>query len=265
MLNLFLTDIYKMRKSAAMKILFCITLVCAVIMTMMALLIYRGDLGKNMTGIGFMFSDMDVISIIGAVIAGIFICGDFDNKSIHDEIACGNSRGSIVFSKAASFSIAVFAILLPYAVVTGIALCTGCKFDMGSNSSGFLNILTSCGGKALSASDIPKLLAVILTHCIVYAGQLSICVLLALLLRNPVLVVAIYYVMNFLSGQLQSLKGSSKIFDNIFGCTPYSGNYIMLNLNSSTGNILKAIAASVIYTAVILTITYFAFRKAEIK
>jgi len=218
-----------------------------------------------MTGVGFLFSDIDMISILGAVMAGVFICGDFDNKTIHDAIANGCSRATVIISKATVFCSAIAFILLPYAIVTGIALSTGSKFSIGPLALGFLHLLTSEAGIAFSASEIWKLLAVMLTLMIVYMAKLSVCVLLAFVLKKPVLVVAIYYGFSILSGQLQGLRGSSTLFDRIFSCTPFGGNYIFLTLQSGTGDIFKAIFVSLIFIIVMIAITYGTFRKLELK
>lgn len=98
MYNLILADLFKLCKTMAIKILFGITTVSAVIMAVMAYMIPQGKIGASMTGIGFMLSDISMISILGAVIAGVFICGDFDNKTIHDAIASGCSRGEVIGS-----------------------------------------------------------------------------------------------------------------------------------------------------------------------
>lgn len=265
MYNLIMADVYKIRKSKAIKVLFGITTISAVTMAVMAYLIPQGKIDAGMIGIGFMLSDVNMISILGAVIAAVFICGDFDNKIIHEAIATGNSRGSVIVGKAIAFSCSLIFILIPYAIVTGVALGTGHKFSMGSIAVGFLNVLTLDAGKALVASEIWKLLAVMLTLFIVYVAQLSVCVPLALALKKPVLVVAVYYGVTILCAQLTRLRNSSQIFDNIFASTPYGGNYTFLTLDSGTGDILKAISVSIIFMIAMFAVTYFSFRKSEIK
>ena len=265
MYNLIRADLFKMCKSMAIKVLFGITTVSAVAMAVIAYLIPQGKITASMTGIGFLFSDIDTISILGAVIAGIYICGDFDNKTIHDAIANGCSRLAVIVSKAIVFFCAIGFILLPYAIVTGIALSTGSKFGMGSVSIGFLHILTSEAGKVFSAVEIWKLLAAMLTLVIVYMAQLSICVPLALVLKKPVLVVAIFYGFSILSGQLAGLADSSPVFSRILACTPYGGNYTFVTSNTGMGDIFKAISVSMIFIIVIIAVTYCAFRRSEIK
>lgn len=265
MLNLITADIYKLCKSNTLKIVLGITTISAIIMAVMAYLIPQGKIDASMTGIGFMFSDINMISILGAVIAGIFICGDFDNKTIHAAISSGSGRGAIIVSKAIVFCGALTLILLPYAIITGIALSIGSEFNMGSVGVGFLHLLTAEGGTAFSTPEIWKLLAVMLALLIVYAAQLSICIPLAFVLKKPVLVVAIYYGFSILSAQLMRLSDSSPVFDRIFSCTPYGGNYPFMTLDTGMGDMVKAIAASLIFIIVMLAVTYSAFRRTEIK
>lgn len=265
MLNLIQADLFKMRKSSALKILFGITAVCAAVMAVMAYLIPKGQIAQSYTGMGFLISDIDVMSILGAALAGIFICGDFDNKTIHDTIAGGSSRASVIVSKTASFSLAAAVILLPYAIVTGIALSTGETFSMGSVSVAFLNILSKESGAAFGAPEFFKFLAAALTLCIVYISQLSICVPLSFALKKPVLVVVIYYAATLFFAQLVGLQNSSPALKNIFSFTPYGGNNTFITMSTGAGEIVKTIAVSLVFIALMIALTIGLFRKAEIK
>ncbi len=265
MYNLICADLYKFRKTNTVKILFIITSVSALLVTLMAYFIQQGDLKSSISGMGFLFSDMSMISILGAVIAGTFISGDFDNKIIHDAISNGNSRGTVIVSKTLTFFNAVSFIIIPYAVSVIIAIITGSRFSTGSQTAGFLNLLISSTGSALSASEVFKLVGIIITLVIVYAAQLSVCVPLAIGLRKPILVVAIYYGFQFLCGQLTTLKDSSPALYDIFSYTPYGGTNCSLTLNSGAGDILKAISISIIFVILMISITYMTFRKTEIK
>lgn len=265
MYNLIWADLFKLRRSLAIKILLGITTIGAVVMTVMAYLIPQGKVDASMTGIGFLFSDIHMMSILGAVLAGVFICGDFDNKTIHDAIASGSSRSTVIISKTLVFGCALVVLLLPYAIATGIGLGTGSEFDMGSMAVGFLHLLTSKVSTAFSAAVIGKLLVVMLTLLIVFVAQLSLCVPLALALKNPVLVVAIYYGFSLLCAQLVRLREAYPTFDRIFSYTPFGGNHSFVTLNTGAGDIIKAISVSLIFIIVMLAVTHFAFRKTEIK
>ena len=265
MLNLVQADLYKLRKSMAIKILLGITTISAAAMAMIAYLIPQGKLEASMTGIGFLFSDINIISILGGLTAGLFISGDFENKTVQDAIANGYSRSAVIVSKGIVLGFALSFILLPYAIITGISLSTGSEFSMGSAAMGFLHLLTSEGGTTFSALEVCKMLAAMLTLMIVYVAQLSICVPLAFVLKKPILVVAIYYGFSILIGQLLRLSESSPIFDRIFSFTPYGGKYAFVTLDTGIGYIAQAIAVSLVFMVVMLGVTSIAFRKSEMK
>lgn len=265
MLNMIHADLYKMYKSSAIKILFGISAICALIMTIMAYMIPLGKIDIGNSGIGFLFSDINVTSILGAAMTGIFICSDFENKSIHQAITGGCGRGTTIVGKAISFFCAIAFITIPYAVAVGIGLGTGNKYSMGSLGLGFLNLLTQGDGKALEAGEILKLLVVMLTLVIVYIAQLSLCVPLAVSIKKPVAVVALYYGFTILTPQLQRLAENSPMLKDITLLTPFGLENTLLNIGSGIDNIVKAFTVSIIFIALMLSITYWLFRKVEVK
>ncbi|SHH83835.1 ABC transporter permease [Clostridium intestinale] len=264
MFNLIQADLFKLRKTMAIKVLFLIATLSSLIMALIAYSIAKGSF-DGMNGIGFMFSDINVISILGGVMAGIFISGDFENKIIHGSISSGNNRGAVIISKAVTFFCSIIVILIPYVVVTIVALNIGNKFNMGNVALGFLNVMTIDYGTVFSATEVLKLLGVIITLIIVYVAQLSICVPIALTTKKPVLVVGIYYGVTILVAQLSALGESNSVLKNILSVMPYGGNYTLINLNTGTEDIVKAVIVSLVFIVLMLGVTYSLFRKAEIK
>jgi ABC-2 type transport system permease protein len=265
MYNLIRADLFKLRRSMTIKILLLLTTGCSVAMALISYQIAHGNLGISMSGVNFLFSDINTISILGAVLAGVLICGDFDNKLIHDAIAGGSGRVAVIVSKAVTLFCAVVAILLPYAIVTGIALGTGSKFEVRIDMSGFMHIMSMNIGSTLSVSSVCKILAEMLTLIIVYVGQLSICVPLAIALKKPVLVVPIYYGISIACGQLQVAGSNNSVINRIFSLTPFKGKYFFLSLGTPSGDIVKAIVVSLLFTIVMLVVAYGVFRKSEVR
>ncbi|MFS0722493.1 ABC transporter permease [Paenibacillus sp. 1P07SE] len=260
MVNLIWAEWYKLRKSVAIRILIFITGICAVVMALFAHLIAEGKMAESMGNLGFMFSDMNVISILGAVIAGVYICGDFDNKTIHHMIAGGKSRGTVVAGKAVIIACGLVLILLPYVIVTAAALMSGLAFDMQAAGLGFLNLLSAMPG-TFSAAEAGKLAALMLTLIIVYIAQLSITLPLALMLRKPVLVIVIYYAFSILCGQLAGLGG----LDTWLNLTPYGTDHVLLGADSGYAEMLQSIGISVVFVLAMLLLSYLVFRRAELK
>ncbi|MFF2910245.1 ABC transporter permease [Paenibacillus sp. NPDC057934] len=265
MLNLIRADVFKLMKSQAVKVLIGISAASAIITAVMAYLIPLGRIDTRMTGIEFMFSDMNMICILGAVIAGMIICGDFENKTIHNAISSGSRRYAIIVSKAAALAIALMLLLLPYAIVTVAGLGTGYKFDVGSVGIGFLHVLTAESGSGIGIAEIGKLAAIMLTLIIVYIAQLSLCVPLAFFLKKPVFVVAIYYGFSVLCAQLAGGSESPSVLSRIFSLTPYGNKHALMALETTAGDMVRTIGISLIFITLMLTVTYMAFRKSEIK
>lgn len=264
MFNLISADLFKIRKSISIKVLVAITALCAVAMTVMARLIPQGALDKSVSSLVFLFSDINVAGILVGVIAGIFICGDFENQTIHDAIAGGHGRGSVLISRTVTFYCSVLAILLPYAIVTSIALGTGAKFGPVSPSGTFLHLLTAPGAP-VSGAQAGKLIAVIITLIVLYAGQMSICIPLAIVLKKPVLVIAINYGVQILCGQLAQIAHTSSSFNTVYSLTPYGTSYMQAALNTPAGDLVKSLAVSAGFMLIMVLLAYTAFRKAEIK
>ncbi|MDA3846165.1 MAG: ABC transporter permease [Vallitaleaceae bacterium] len=264
MYNLIRADLFKLRKSLALRIILGITTFSAIIMLVMAYLIPQGKIDPSMFGIGFMFSDINMVSILGAVLAGVFISGDFDNKMIHDAIASGHSRLTVIISKTIVFFTAILIILLPYIIVTVIALISGNDYDMGTIGVALLHMMTEDTSVLFSASEIGKLVIIIITLLVVYMAQLSICVPVSFVFKNPILVVAGYYVFTILVAQIAGLSSDTIIY-KVAAFTPYGGHYAFLTLDTEIGRLIKAVCASLGFIILMIFITYRAFRRAEVK
>lgn len=263
MINIIRADLFKIRKSITIKILFLIACICTVSMMMIAYSVAQGNMESDISGIGFLLSDVDVISILGGVCAAVFICGDFDNKAINDAVARGCSRLSVIVGKSVVLAGTVIMLLIPYAVAVGIGIGTGSEFSLATPGLGFLNLLMKMGGTDLTAAQILKLIGAMLLQLLVYAAQLSLCLPLAFVFRKPVVVIAVYYAFSLFSGQLNALAKNSKLLSKLFELTPYGCKYPFTTL--SEGSILKTILVSLIFIAVMIALTFAAFRKAEIK
>ena len=82
MINMIKADLYKMRKSITMKVVFLITLICSILMALMSYFIADGSLSDTYSGITFLFADANMTSILGSVLAAVFICSDFEKNML---------------------------------------------------------------------------------------------------------------------------------------------------------------------------------------
>src|SRR5574344_2195626 len=140
MINLLHAELFKLRKSKTFKISLLVTSICALILLGIS---YGNAAGKcnvssgNASGL----SDVFIMSVIGALMAGVIICADFESKDIHDEIPCG--RFGIVVSKSIIYSIIIMILVLPYGVISIAGFISGNNFDQMFNFSVFLNVMSN--------------------------------------------------------------------------------------------------------------------------
>ncbi|MGE8035592.1 ABC transporter permease [Lysinibacillus sp. NPDC093692] len=260
MFNLVRAYLYKTTKSKIFWVLLALTTCSAIAMFCIAYGIGNNTINESISNVGFLLSDMNMMSIVGAVLATTLICSDFDTKNIHHPIISGFARIQIVISKAIVFWILLIVLVSPYIIVTIIGLSMDSTFSMGGKAAGFLSILT------LTTSGIfGEYVTIVITMMMVYLAQLTICILLAFALRKSVLVVAAYYMMSMFFGQVASFQNSFEMMNKILSFTPYSVEYITLNLSMSKGDIISAVSVCAMFIVVVLYLTYMTFRKAEIR
>ncbi|GAB0171095.1 ABC transporter permease [Lysinibacillus sp. CTST325] len=260
MFNLVRAYLYKTTKSKIFWVLLALTTCSATAMFSIAYGIGNNSINESISNVGFLLSDMNTMSIVGAVLATTLICSDFDTKNIHHPIISGFARIQIVISKAIVFWILLIVLVSPYIIVTIIGLSMDSTFSMGGKAAGFLSILTST-----TSGSFGEYVTIMCTMTIVYLAQLTTCIFLAFALRKSVLVVAAYYMMSMFFGQVASFQDSFEMIDKVLSFTPYSAEYLTINLSMSKGDIISAVFICVIFIVVIIYLTFVTFRKAEIK
>lgn len=260
MFNLIRADLYKLGKSKAIKILFLISCFAAGAMTVISYFMTQKTVSGDLVGIGSLFTDFQMMTLLGSIIASSYICGDFENKTIQDAISCGTSRGTVILSKAIVYFIAVALMILPYSIFTGFAFVSGYEFTPFLPSV-FLLTMANESGVTFSIPVLFKFLILMFTTVVIYGGQLSICVLMAFAFRKSVPVIGITYAISFSSVRLMSIP----VCKTVLSYTPFGVEFTDLTLNAEMGAYIKAIAISIIFISFILAITYLLFRKSEVK
>lgn len=266
MINIIHSDLYKLGKSKPVRILFLIMWLAAAIVTVVSYLMAKGVVGYELSGPISGLTDIMLVAIVGPFLAGVYICGDFDNKSIHDAISsCGLSRGTIILAKSIVYYLLVMFMLVPYAVVTAIGFATGAEFSKPFANSVFLFILANEPGLEFSAAVFGKMIAIMLVMMFAYAAEMSICVLLAFLLRRSSLVIFIGFGAIFALQILGGIGTSVEVVETILSYTPFSVGSANLTMEAEANVMLKAIGVSLLFVSWLMGITNGVFRKSEIK
>ena len=250
MFNLIKADLYKMRKTKSIKILFLLCCISATLMSVISYQLTNGNLSHDIIGIGSFFTDFQMISLASVIFISLFICNDFDNKTIHDSISTGYSRSSIIICKTITYFISILIFLLPYVIAAIIGMCSNYSFETFLPSV-FQNIMKNENSTAFDFNIFLKIIAIWFTMAIVYASQISISIFLAFSIRKSVIVIA----------QIINIDAASDFFSK----TPFGIDYSKLTLNADSSVFFNFIGISLVFLVIMMLLSYLFFRKAEIK
>lgn len=265
MINLLKADFYRIKKNKSFQICFLVSFVCIGLLAFILNGIAQENLGQELSSASTLLVDAMMGSLLASLVIGSYVCGDFESKTIHDEIACGEGRLSVVITKMISCMIVVAIIILPYAIVS--LVCFFAEIEMAPLAgipSVFVNIMCNATGAEVTGSTIGKSIVLCIVALIVYMARLSLCVPLAFKMRMPVVVMSFGIVTSFgfdiLSQAVKDIPVISTIAEN----TPFSLIY-ELTMDASVGTILKVLLISVLFIVLVTWFTYILFRKTDIK
>ncbi|MDR0981001.1 MAG: hypothetical protein LBL85_04400 [Methanocalculaceae archaeon] len=179
--NLLKSELFKLKNLRAFKILFVLLTANALLTIAVAAAIreFLAALGMPdiFSGINLYYAalgDTIVMVIAGSVLAGVFLCGDFENKTLQTEIASGYSRLFVIAAKTAVYFFALAVLLIPSAILTAEALLILPEFGM-----------------VFTPEILLHMAAVFAVMILVYAASLSICVPFAFVLKRSSAVIAL--------------------------------------------------------------------------
>ena len=265
MLNLIHAEIYKLRKSTSIKICFLLSMASAIALICISHNIAVGNLSTDISGSASGLTEIVIVSLLGSLMGGILVGSDFETKTIHASIAGGHGRIAVVTSKVLVYIMIVALLLLPYAITTIVAVCTGADFATPFVASTFIGILSDEAGAAVTSGTLCKIIAVSLVTMMVDAARLSVCIPIAFKIRKPVAVTTIGFAFSALIDLLLRVLRKIPLISDIIAITPFHKNFLILTMDTSAGTLWKAVICSTVFIIVIIALTFSIFRKAEIK
>lgn len=262
--NLMKADMYKFKKSVAFKVYIIISFICIGLLGLILHNIATGDMDAEILSTVSLLMDAMMVSLLSSLMIGTYICGDFQSKTIHSEIAC-TTRAKVIIVKVLSSMFVTALIALPYAIVSVICFASKAEFaSFNGVPSLFISILNNSEGVKVTGSAIGKSVFLGLLGVFIYTARMSLCIPVAFKVRKPVAVMTIGIVAAFGFDMLTQAVKDVPVIGDIFNNTPYAVIYD-INMNSDAGVIVKSIVVSVIFIIVMVLITYLMFRKSEIK
>lgn len=264
MLNLLYADLFKLRKTITMKVLLIVMSLSAIGFAAFSHFIANGTIDKSSAGNISALSEVMMMSLLTAIMLGTIVCTDFETKSIHDSVACGNGRFSIVVSKAITFTIVSIILILPYALTVIVCYCTNISFEGGLVLSTTLNIISEVND-SISISEIVKIIAIFLVQAVMFAARMSIVLPLTFKIKKSFIITAVGFGISGVIDLLINTISDVDIVKKIISFTPYNSKNLVLSLGTSAGSLLKIFVASVIFITIMVFISYNVFKKSEIK
>ena len=260
MFNLLRVDFYKLRKSIMFKVCFLISLVCAIALAIVAHEAASGRMKISVSSASGL-SDIFIFSILMPFAIGMLVCGDFDNKDIHDEISLG--RGTIVISKSIVAFVTALLLTLPYALVGLICFASKGEFSQMFAYSTYLSIMCNSLGVGVSAATVGKAIVKMIVMGLIYASAFSIGIPIAFKVRKPILAIIIGEVIAFSNAFVVELLHSIPGIGKVIELTPYY--YTNMPADITNGNLVKYSIYSIVFFALMIGSSYLIFRKADIK
>lgn len=205
--------------------------------------------------------------IVDSIIAALFICNDFENRTIQESITCGNSHLSIVAAKVFVYTVSIMAVSLPYSLIS--AAFVAAKSGWG---------LETCG--ASGDEQIGKMLLAGLTIFFSYLPMIMFFVFTSFLVRKigvsfainiPVMLVA----SNLISSFMHSFANDFKLLKTIYDYSLLGINYkpfeymnifnenVLANVNIQ--NYLPIIIAGIVWSALMFAATVVVFKNRDLK
>ena len=261
MKQLIQSTMYRVRKSTGIKVAVVFTYLAAILYYVTANIVATGSIGKeqagNITGLG----DAMIIWLFGSLAIGILVGNDFENKTIHGAIGYG--RKKMVMNYIVVFGILTLILVLPYTIGSLALLISGTDMTGAEGT-----VISAYMGNVLNFKEgdsIAKLILSYVASALVYIGQLSILIPVAMKVKKTVVVTAFGFIFGMLTAFISTIASKVEILDNIYQLTPYHYGISKLGVQAEASQMWMGIVVSIIFTTICGVIAWLTFKKAEIK
>ncbi|GAB2575449.1 hypothetical protein [Gracilibacillus alcaliphilus] len=262
MINIWKADTFKLYKSTSPWVFIILSLVSTVIFVSCSHLVAAGELSiETATGALSLFSETQMMALLGSMAIGICISTDFENKIIENAISGGHSRHMIIINKIITFLLLITLLYLPYILSILILTFTDIEFSSFLPTP-VLTILSASTQTEISAGLIGKLLLLSVLSLVIFISQLMVGIFYMFLFKKSVLVIAATYLTILILGPISSLNDA---VHSVMAYTPYGIDLSQLTLDISSTFVGESLLISGCFILLLYLLTYAIFRKAEVK
>lgn len=260
MINQLRADLFVLRHSGAALLSLLVCVLAAAGYTVLQHGLATGSLGPDLASGVQVFSDVLMVSLLGPLLYGTIVSGPFETKSVHNALLA-SSRAAFVAAKTVIAAGAVTVLSLPYGIATLIGLATGAEF-LPAVPTSFSLLLAE--GAELTSQRIGTVLAITATSAVLTAAKLAVCVPLAIRVQRPLVVMAAGFVWGSVADLLGGAAEDVPGLDQLVRLTPFAREHVPTP-DSTGGDMLAAVAVSVVFVALMGVLAWALFRRADVK
>ncbi|MGM0213977.1 hypothetical protein [Enterococcus sp. AZ109] len=261
MMDLLRADWFKARRSRMLYMLFLLACFSSGVMFFMAYYAGKTEDSSGVINLASFFSDPQMVSLLGCVLAGIYVCRDFEEKVMEQAIASRKRRGEIVLEKAIILLLFVNLLYVPY--VLGSLVLTTTSIDFSAYlPTVLLQLPAENQSLAVDSQTITGIIKLLSLTVFTMAAQLMIALPLVFLLKRPASVLAASYGILLLLGPIALLNETTQ---KLLSYTPYSKDLDQMTLAISNHYFFQRLAINFVFILVMILISYGLFRKKEVR
>jgi hypothetical protein len=235
--NLIRADALTLRHSIGVRVSALTAVLAAGGYLLLAHLIATGTLDESASNSASALSDVMVVYLLGSLLVGMLVAGDFETRTIHDALLA-SSRATLVGAKTVGLLAVVTLLVAPYGLATLLGFVSGTEFAAFMPTT-FLDVVANEQGLAVDAGSVAKVAGIVVVTTLVYVARLSFCLPVAFAAKRPVAVMAVGFGGNFLLDFLAALAVDVPGLGTLVELTPFgpshTGNPTLPGSHGSTG------------------------------
>jgi len=261
MLNQLNACVYQVVRSAAFRSAMAACAVAGAVYVLLSHLIATGSVSSQVGASAQSVSDVILIPLFGALLAGIVVGSDFEIRTIHDHLL-STSRLNIVASRMIVVVLGVMAFFLPYGIAAGLGLRLSSKFSSLLPTLP-INIVTNPTHAPVNAHTFGVVALLTIVQGLIFAAEVAPCVPFAFWVRKPIAVTAFGLLGTFLAQSVASFLVSRSATKALAQATPWG--FTSLGLDSSAATMGKGIAVALSWILIFGVWAWLVFRRSDVK
>lgn len=261
MKQLMKATIYRMYKATGIRIAILLTWMAATGYFLCSKWIANGTLASTAAGSITALGDGMIIWLFASISVGILVASDFENKTIHGAIGYG--RNKIIINYFIIFIGIMLLMVLPYTIGSLVYIISDVSLTGAEGT--MISIYMGNVFEYTEENTVFQLILSYLSYALIYMGQLSVCIPVAIRFPKPIVVTSFGFFFGMITAFISTIASKVEMLDNIYKLTPYAYGIKQLGVDASPKGMWMGMGASILFIGLMLLISWMVFRKADIK